>query len=145
MNVLQQLRVLCEIDESNQDRIQTTERGSENGNNGQDEWIDLQWAFQFIQCCGNCIYVCLLQCVIFVINESILNSIGDLLLRSSSLDSQLSSFLLSKAWSCRNPATITQPFGVFDYLRLYHPEEHTAVMELLQTVEKSENIKTTTY
>lgn len=35
-----------------------------------------------------------------------------------------------------SPADQSNPFGLYDYLLVYHPEEHTATMELLDTVEK---------
>ena len=35
-----------------------------------------------------------------------------------------------------NPADQLNPFGQYDYLLVYHPEEHTATMELLAAVEK---------
>ena len=62
---------------------------------------------------------------------------GDFLLRSSSLNSLICKQLISLSQSYRNPASSNNPFGVFDYLRIYHPEEHTAVMETLAAVEKS--------
>ena len=34
------------------------------------------------------------------------------------------------------PASDSAPFGCYDYLSIYHPEEHTAMTELLAAVEK---------
>lgn len=38
--------------------------------------------------------------------------------------------------SMTNPADQSSPFGLYDYLLVYHPEEHTATMELLDAVQK---------
>ena len=61
---------------------------------------------------------------------------GDFLQRTSSLNRQLCSAVLSQADTFKCPASESNPFGTFDYLSLYHPEEHTAVMELLEAVKK---------
>lgn len=62
---------------------------------------------------------------------------GDFIQHASSLNSQLCLLVTSHAHDFRQPASSLNPFGSFDYLRMFHPEEHTAVMELLDTVEKS--------
>lgn len=66
---------------------------------------------------------------------------GDFLQRISSLNHQLCSFIISQSEVFKHPAGPTNPFGTFDYLRLYHPEEHTAVMELLEAVEKGKKLE----
>lgn len=62
--------------------------------------------------------------------------LGELLLRSEELNSQLCASLTSRMPSLTTPADQSNPFGLYDYLLVYHPEEHTATMELLDTVEK---------
>lgn len=62
--------------------------------------------------------------------------LGELLLRSEELNSQLCASLTSRMPSLTTPADQSNPFGLYDYLLVYHPEEHTATMELLETVEK---------
>ena len=63
-------------------------------------------------------------------------SVGELLLRSEGLNMQVSDCLSSRAASLTSPADQSNPFGLYDYLLVYHPEEHTATMELLTAVEK---------
>jgi hypothetical protein len=83
-----------------------------NGSQAGDEWAELHLIFRFIQSCG------------------------DLLLRTSSISSQICRQLLSCSKSFRQPASPQNPFGIFDYLCIFHPEEHTAVFELVATIEK---------
>ena len=61
-------------------------------------------------------------------------------MRTGELDSQLCSVLTARSFRLRNPADQTNPFGLFDYLLVYHPEEHTATMELLEKVEKGAHV-----
>ena len=61
---------------------------------------------------------------------------GDLLLRSAELNSQICSTLSGHSARLTSPADKSNPFGLYDYLLVYHPEEHTATMELLAAVEK---------
>lgn len=68
---------------------------------------------------------------------------GELLLRSEELNSQLCSSLSSRATSLMSPADKSNPFALYDYLLVYHPEEHTATMELLAAVEKGIKTKHT--
>ena len=49
---------------------------------------------------------------------------------------QVCDCLSSRAASLTSPADQSNPFGLYDYLLVYHPEEHTATMELLTAVEK---------
>ena len=58
---------------------------------------------------------------------------GEMLLRTGALNSQLCSTVSAHVATLRTPSA---PFGCYDYLTVYHPEEHTAVMELLTAVEK---------
>ncbi|XP_019849814.1 PREDICTED: conserved oligomeric Golgi complex subunit 7-like [Amphimedon queenslandica] len=91
-----------------------SETGSETGRNGfQDDWSSLQWIFQFIQHCG------------------------DFLLRVSAFNSSVCSQVLSLSDTYTSPANSQIPFNVFDYLSIYHPEEHTAVIGLLGAIEKN--------
>lgn len=85
-------------------------RGGEAGK--QDEWSHLHCALQLIESCGN------------------------MLLRSSQLNAQLCSTVVSHAPFLRSPASSSNPFGSFPYLSTYYPDEHTNVMELLASVEK---------
>lgn len=61
---------------------------------------------------------------------------GEVHLRATAFNQQLCGFVFSKSEAFKSPAGPSNPFGSFDYLCLYHPEEHTAVMELLAAVEK---------
>ena len=61
---------------------------------------------------------------------------GEMLLRTRMLNSQLCSTVSVHTPTLRSPASESAPFGCYDYLTVYHPEEHTAVMELLTAVEK---------
>ncbi|CAI8022795.1 Conserved oligomeric Golgi complex subunit 7 [Geodia barretti] len=88
-----------------------TRAGGGGASRGED-WAYLQVAFALIQCCG------------------------ELLLRSEGLNMQVSDCLSSRAASLTSPADQSNPFGLYDYLLVYHPEEHTATMELLTAVEK---------
>ena len=65
---------------------------------------------------------------------------GEMLLRTSAINSQLCSSVVSHAPRLRNPASGDNPFSSFDYLTVYHPEERTAVMELLTAVEKGKTV-----
>ncbi len=53
-----------------------------------------------------------------------------------SLNSQICSLVRTHRQSYLNPAGSENPFGVFDYLRTFYPEEHTAVTELYNIVEQ---------
>ena len=64
--------------------------------------------------------------------------VGELLIRSEELNSQVCDSLSSRAACLTSPADKSNPFGLYDYLLVYHPEEHTATMELLAAVEKGE-------
>ncbi|XP_064395035.1 conserved oligomeric Golgi complex subunit 7-like [Halichondria panicea] len=77
-----------------------------------EEWTNLQHAFRLIQTCG------------------------DMHLRTLTLSSQLSSTVISCTTQLISVANETAPFGCYDYLSLYHPEEHTAVMELIAALQK---------
>ncbi len=57
-------------------------------------------------------------------------------LRTLTLSSQLSSTVISCTTQLISAANETAPFGCYDYLSLYHPEEHTAVMELIAALQK---------
>lgn len=59
-----------------------------------------------------------------------------MLLRTDALNSQLCLAVVTRTPSLRSPASEENPFGSFDYLAVYHPEQRTAVMELLAAVEK---------
>ena len=61
---------------------------------------------------------------------------GNMLLRSSQLNAQLCSTVVSHAPFLRSPASPSNPFGSFPYLSTYYPDEHTNVMELLASVEE---------
>ncbi len=61
---------------------------------------------------------------------------GDMHLRTLSLNSQLCSTVMSCTTQLKSAADETIPFGCYDYLSLYHPEEHTAVMELIAALQK---------
>ncbi len=57
-------------------------------------------------------------------------------LRTLTLSSQLCAIVASSAAKLMSPANETAPFSCYDYLSLYHPEEHTAITELLTAVTK---------
>ena len=59
-----------------------------------------------------------------------------MLLHLDSLNSRLCSAAVSCSLSLMAPASDSAPFGCYDYLSIYHPEEHTAMTELLAAVEK---------
>ena len=61
---------------------------------------------------------------------------GEMLLRTRMLNSQLCSTVSAHTQTLKSPAGESAPFGCYDYLTVYHPEEHTAVMELLMAIEK---------
>ena len=73
-------------------------------------------------------------CIYFVCIISAI--LGEMLLHLDSLNSRLCSAAVSCSSSLRAPASDSAPFGCYDYLSIYHPEEHTAMMELLVSVEK---------
>ena len=62
--------------------------------------------------------------------------VGEMQLRTMTLNSNICSVTVTRTDSLRGPADESVPFGCYDYLSLYHPEEHTAVMELIATVQK---------
>ena len=64
--------------------------------------------------------------------------LGELLIRTDELNLQVCESLSSRATSLTSPADKSNPFGLYDYLLVYHPEEHTATMELLSAVEKGQ-------
>lgn len=76
-----------------------------------EEWIDLQHAFTLIQICG------------------------DILLRTQNLAEQLSHSILNAAPNLLHPASSAIPFSYYDYLAVYHPEERTAAIELLTSLQ----------
>ena len=78
-----------------------------------------------VQCDNICL--CLLVCI---------PPSGELLLQCEELNTELCSSLLSRSASLTSPADQSNPFGLYDYLLVYHPEEHTAMMELLSAIEK---------
>lgn len=63
-------------------------------------------------------------------------SCGDMLLRTSQLNAQLCSTVVSYTPVLRNPAGPSNPFGSFSYLSMYYPDEHTNIVELLVSVEE---------
>ncbi len=77
-----------------------------------EEWNLVQHAFSLIQVCG------------------------DLLLHTQSLSEQLNTAICNSAPRFQNPASPSSPFGYYDYLAVYHPEEHTAASELLASCER---------
>lgn len=78
----------------------------------EEEWTQLQHAFGLIQVCG------------------------DVLLHAETLSEQLYTAITSSATKLQNPASPLIPFGCYDYLAVYHPEEHTTAMELLTSLQK---------
>ena len=78
--------------------------------------------------------VCVCVCSMFRFNSTF--HLGEMLLRTLTLNSQVCSAVVSCTSRLRTPANDNAPFGCYDYLSVYHPEEHTAVMELLTTTEK---------
>ncbi|KAL5483724.1 hypothetical protein EMCRGX_G020132 [Ephydatia muelleri] len=86
--------------------------GGEAGMGKQEEWSHLHSALHLLESCGN------------------------MLLRSSQLNAQLCSTVVSHAPFLRSPASPSNPFGSFPYLSTYYPDEHTNVMELLASVEE---------
>ncbi len=58
------------------------------------------------------------------------------MLRVADLNSKLCSTVVALSPALRSPASSENPFGSFDYLTTYHPEQRTAVMELIIAVEK---------
>lgn len=77
-----------------------------------EEWSHVQHAFSLIQLCGH------------------------LLLQTHTLSEQLNLALINSAPKLHNPACSSAPFNYYDYLAVYHPEEHTAALELLAAGEK---------
>lgn len=63
-----------------------------------------------------------------------------MLLRLDSQNTQLCSAVVTCTHALRAPASDSTPFGCYDYLSVYHPEEHTALMELIADVEKGHTI-----
>ena len=82
-----------------------------------EDWTQVQHAFSLIQLCGH------------------------LLLQTQSLSEQLTSALINSAPKLQNPASPSSPFGYYDYLAVYHPEEHTAALELLAAAQKGQSAK----
>ena len=62
--------------------------------------------------------------------------LGDIILRLMSLNSQICSLVRTHEQLYLSPASSENPFGVFDYLRTYYPEEHISVTELYNIVER---------
>ena len=83
-------------------------------------------SFNAVVCSSTC---CSLVYLIYL-------TLGEMLLHLDSLNSRLCSVAVSCSPSLRAPASDSTPFGCYDYLSIYHPEEHTAMMELLAAVEK---------
>lgn len=79
---------------------------------GGEEWSYVQHAFSLIQLCGQ------------------------LLLQTQTLSEQLHLALINSAPKLQDPASPYTPFGYYDYLAVYHPEEHTAALELLAAGQK---------
>lgn len=75
-----------------------------------EEWSILQHVFQLIQLCG------------------------DLLLRTQALCEQLHEALQQAGQQLQCRASASAPFNTYDYLAVYHPEERTATMLLLQNL-----------
>ena len=77
-----------------------------------EEWSHVQHAFSLIQLCGH------------------------LLLQTQTLSEQLNLALINSAPKLQAPACPSAPFSYYDYLAVYHPEEHTAALELLAACQK---------
>ncbi len=75
-----------------------------------EEWVWLQHVFQLLQMCG------------------------DLWLQNETLDEQIQSSLSQVAMEMCASASATAPFNSYDYLAVYHPEERTTTMALLDNV-----------
>jgi len=63
-------------------------------------------------------------------------------LRALALNSELHSALVNSIPALKAAASEKEPFGCYDYLSLYHPEERTAMMELIIRIETSEGFIT---
>ncbi len=57
-------------------------------------------------------------------------------LRTLALNSALCATITTCSDKLMCSANETAPFGCYDYLSLYHPEEHTAIKELITAVTK---------
>ena len=119
--------------------------GTNNNNNisnDDDDTIILHYLLYYFIYCIKLFYHSRIACISFisVIFHSfslILSSSGDFLLRVSVFNSSVCNQVLSLSDAYTNPASSQNPFNVFDYLSIYHPEEHTAVIGLLGAIEKS--------
>lgn len=67
---------------------------------------------------------------------------GEMLLHLDSLNSDLCTAVVNCSPALKSPASDSTPFGCYDYLSVYHPEEHTALMELVAAIEKGHVIVT---
>lgn len=61
---------------------------------------------------------------------------GDMLLRTHTLAEELNSAIINSISKLQQPSSPSSPFGYYDYLAVYHPEERTAAMQLLNTCQK---------
>ena len=66
---------------------------------------------------------------------SLLQVCGDLMLHTQSLAEEINAAILASAHNLHNPASPSHPFGYYDYLAVYHPEERTAAIHLLTSAE----------
>ena len=67
---------------------------------------------------------------------SLVQVCGDILLRMQALSQHLDNLIITSSPKLQDPASLTNPFGYYDYLAVYHPEEHTRAVDLLHSLEK---------
>ena len=60
------------------------------------------------------------------------------MMHTHTLSEQLNSAILASGTNLHTPANPTHPFGYYDYLAVYHPEERTAAIQLLTAVQQGE-------
>ena len=67
---------------------------------------------------------------------SLIQVCGDMMVHTHTLSEQLNAAILASAPNLQTPASPTHPFGYYDYLAVYHPEERTAAIQLLTASQK---------
>ena len=79
---------------------------------GEEEWAVLQQVFQLIQLSG------------------------DLLMRTHTLSQECHASLTQVAVEMLSPSSAHAPFNTYDYLAVYHQEERTATMAILDNLQR---------
>ncbi len=69
---------------------------------------------------------------------SLIQLCGDMMLHTQTLLEQVNAAILNSAPNLESPASPSHPFGYYDYLAVYHPEERTAAIQLLTAAQKGQ-------